>query len=68
LGADSAGALQSELQDFSPHGDADDKENQAHQEKEKEQEFCNSRGSRRDAGKSEQGGDECDNKKNNSPT
>ena len=42
-----------ELQDFPAYGNADDKKDQAHHEEEKEQEFCNSRGGRRDAGKSE---------------
>jgi hypothetical protein len=45
--------LECELQNFSAYGNADNEKDQAHHEEEKEQEFCNSRSSRRDAGKSE---------------
>jgi hypothetical protein len=56
MGADSAAPSnlrKMRLQNFPAYGNADDKKDQAHHEEEKEQEFCNSRGSRRDAGKSE---------------
>jgi hypothetical protein len=56
------------LQNPSPDGNADHEEYQAHHEKEKEQELCDSCCSRRYAGKSEQRGDERDYEKNHCPT